>query len=118
MRPEASEDFEMFSIRPAPVSPQENKSNPTQDCLFLESKLARCGAREGPASMKKQFFLERECTHRDSGIDGEVYNGVFFVKALQRLQSNEALKLAAKISPFYWVDAPRVMVWLCRQCAV
>jgi len=27
------------------------------------------------------------------------------------------LKLAAKISPFYWVDAPRVMVWLCRECA-
>ena len=67
--------------------------------------------------MKKQLFLERECTHRDSGIDGEVYNGMFFVQALQRLQSNEALKLAAKISPFYWVDAPRVMVWLCRECA-
>ncbi len=67
--------------------------------------------------MKKQFFLERECTHRDSGIDGEVYNGMFFVQALQRLQSTEALKLAAKISPFYWVDAPRVMVWLCRECA-
>jgi len=81
-------------------------------------KLARCGAREGPASMKKQFFLERECIHRDSGSDGEVYNGMFFVQALQRLQSNEALKLAAKIGPFYWVDAPRVMVWLCRECAV
>ena len=67
--------------------------------------------------MKKQLFLERECTHRDSGIDGEVYNGMFFVQALQRLQSNEALKLAAKISTFYWVDAPRVKVWLCRECA-
>jgi len=67
--------------------------------------------------MKKQFFLERECRHRDSGNDGEVYNEMFFVQALQRLQSNEALKLAAKISPFYWVDAPRVMVWLCRECA-
>ena len=67
--------------------------------------------------MKKQFFIERECLHRESGNDGEVYNGMFFVQALQRLQSNEALKLAAKISPFYWVDAPRVMVWLCRECA-
>jgi len=31
MRAKASEDFEMFLIRPAPISPQENKSNPTQD---------------------------------------------------------------------------------------
>jgi hypothetical protein len=30
--PEASEDFfEIFLIRLAPVSPQENKSNPTRD---------------------------------------------------------------------------------------
>jgi len=31
MRPEASEDFELFLIRPAPFIPQENKSNPTRD---------------------------------------------------------------------------------------
>lgn len=67
--------------------------------------------------MKKQFFLERECVHRESGIDGEIYNGMFFIQALQRLSSNGAVKLAAKISPFYWVDAPRVTVWLCRECA-
>ena len=67
--------------------------------------------------MKRQFFYERECIHRDHAPDGETYNGMFFVQALQRLQSDDALKMASKVSPFYWVDAPRVLVWLCRQCA-
>ena len=67
--------------------------------------------------MKKQFFLERECVHRDNGAEGDFYNGVFFVQALQRLQSNDALRIAGRITPFYWVDAPRVLVWLCRECA-
>ena len=67
--------------------------------------------------MKKQFMFERECVHRDRGADGEVYNGRFFVQALQRLQSADALRVAAKVGPFYWVDAPRVLVWLCRDCA-
>jgi len=42
---------------------------------------------------------------------------MFFVQALQRLQSNDAVKMAGKVTPFYWVDAPRVIVWLCRECA-
>ena len=67
--------------------------------------------------MKRQFFFERECVHRDQGVDGEVYNGVFFIQALQRLQSDQALKMAGKVAPFFWVDAPRVLVWLCRECA-
>jgi hypothetical protein len=67
--------------------------------------------------MKKQFIFERECVHRDGAADGDVYNGMFFVQALQRLQSAEALKMAGKVAPFYWVDAPRVVVWLCRECA-
>lgn len=67
--------------------------------------------------MKRQFFYERECIHRDHATDGETYNGMFFVQALQRLHSDDALKMASKVSPFYWVDAPRVLVWLCRQCA-
>jgi hypothetical protein len=67
--------------------------------------------------MKRQYFFERECVHRDGGADGEIYNGMFYVQALQRLQSDEALKMAGKVSPFFWVDAPRVLVWLCRQCA-
>ena len=67
--------------------------------------------------MKKQFFYERECVHRDHGADGDFYNGMFFVQALQRLQSNDAVKMAGKVTPFYWVDAPRVIVWLCKTCA-
>ena len=68
--------------------------------------------------MKRQFFYERECVHRDRGADGDVYNGMFFIQALQRLQSEEAMRIAGKVSPFYWVDAPRVLVWLCKQCAI
>ena len=67
--------------------------------------------------MKKQFIFERECIHRNAGMDGDVYNGMFFIQALQRLQSTEAMKMAGKVAPFYWVDAPRVVVWLCRDCA-
>jgi hypothetical protein len=67
--------------------------------------------------MKKQFMFERECVHRGGSVDGEVYNGMFFIQALQRLQSADAVKMAGKVSPFYWVDAPRVVVWLCRDCA-
>lgn len=55
--------------------------------------------------------------HRDDGAEGEAYNGMFFVQALQRLQSDEALKMASKVSPFFWADAPRVVVWLCKECA-
>jgi len=65
----------------------------------------------------KQLFFERECVHRHKANDGEVYNGMFFIQALQRLQSDAAMKIASKVSPFYWVDAPRVLVWLCRECA-
>ena len=67
--------------------------------------------------MKRQFFYERECVHRDRGADGDVYNGMFFIQALQRLQGKDAVKIAGKVTPFYWVDAPRVLVWLCRECA-
>ncbi len=67
--------------------------------------------------MNRQFFFERECVHRDKGADGDVYNGLFFVKALQGLQSSDAVRVAGKVSPFYWADAPRVLVWLCRECA-
>lgn len=67
--------------------------------------------------MKRQFLFERECMHRDKGVDGDTYNGIFFVQALQRLHSDDAVRVAAKVSPFFWVDAPRVLVWLCKECA-
>ena len=67
--------------------------------------------------MKRQFLFERECIHRDQGVDGDAYNGMFFIQALQRMHSDDAVRMAAKVSPFFWVDAPRVVVWLCKQCA-
>jgi hypothetical protein len=67
--------------------------------------------------MKKQFLLERECIHHQQGADADSYNGTFFVQALQRLQSDEAVRVAGKVTPFFWVDAPKVLVWLCRECA-
>lgn len=67
--------------------------------------------------MTKKMFRERECIHRDEGADGEFYNGVFYVQALQRLRVDEAVQIAGKISSFFWADAPHIIVWLCDACA-
>ncbi len=67
--------------------------------------------------MSKQVFRERECTHRDEGAEGEFYNGVFYVQALQRLRVDEAVQMAGKVSAFFWADAPHILVWLCHKCA-
>ena len=67
--------------------------------------------------MKKQVFRERECIHQDEGVDGEFYNGVFYLQALQRLPVDQAIEIAAKVSPFFWSDASHILVWLCRECA-
>lgn len=65
----------------------------------------------------KQVFRERECIHRDEGADGEFYNGVFYVQALQRLPIARAMQVAGKVSSFFWADAPNILVWLCPACA-
>jgi hypothetical protein len=67
--------------------------------------------------MSRQVFRERECLHRDDSGDGEFYNGVFYVQALQRLQVDQAVQVASKVSSFFWVDAPHILVWLCNDCA-
>lgn len=67
--------------------------------------------------MTNQTFRERECAHRGSGVDGDFYNGSFYVQALQRLPVNEAMEIAGKVSSFFWVDAPHILVWLCLDCA-
>ena len=67
--------------------------------------------------MAKQMFRERECIHRDDGVEGEFYNGVFYVQALQRLRVDHAVRVAAKVSSFFWADAPHILVWLCHDCA-
>lgn len=67
--------------------------------------------------MARQVYRERECIHRDVGAEGDSYNGAFYVQALQRLRVDEAVELAAKVSPFFWADAPHILVWLCHDCA-
>jgi hypothetical protein len=67
--------------------------------------------------MNKQVFRERECIHRDQGAEGEFYNGIFYVQALARLQVDEAMQIANQVSPFFWADAPHILVWLCHDCA-
>ena len=65
----------------------------------------------------KQVFRERECIHRDDGAEGEFYNGVFYVQALQRLPVDQAMQFAGKVGSFFWADANNIMVWLCPRCA-
>lgn len=67
--------------------------------------------------MKRQMFRERECIHREDGVDGDFYNGVFYLQALQRLRVDDAVKMSAKVTSFFWADAPQVIVWLCDTCA-
>jgi hypothetical protein len=67
--------------------------------------------------MTKQWFRERECIHREEGAEGEFYNGVFYVQALQRLPIDGAMQMAGKVGSFFWADAPHILVWLCHSCA-
>jgi hypothetical protein len=63
------------------------------------------------------MFRERECIHREDGAEGEFYNGAFYLQALQRLRVDDAVKAAARIGPFFWSDAPHILIWLCHECA-
>ena len=65
----------------------------------------------------KQVFRERECIHREESADGDFYNGVFYVQALQRLPIDRAMQVAAKVGSFFWADAANILVWLCPDCA-
>jgi hypothetical protein len=67
--------------------------------------------------MKRQMFRERECIHREEGANGDFYNGAFYLQALQRLRVDDAVKMASKVTSFFWSDAPQIMVWLCDDCA-
>ncbi|HEX3251913.1 MAG TPA: hypothetical protein VHS05_20925 [Pyrinomonadaceae bacterium] len=67
--------------------------------------------------MKRQMFRERECIHREEGAEGDFYNGSFYVQALQRMRVDAAVKMAGKVSSFFWSDAPHILVWLCDECA-
>jgi len=67
--------------------------------------------------MTRQMYRERECIHRDEGADGDFYNGVFYIQALQRLRVNDAVQMSSKVTAFFWADAPHILVWLCDSCA-
>jgi hypothetical protein len=67
--------------------------------------------------MNKQMYRERECIHREDGADGDFYNGAFYLQALQRLRVDDAVRMAAKVTSFFWSDAPQIVVWLCHNCA-
>ncbi len=65
----------------------------------------------------KQAADERECIHRSRNAAGGFYRGDVYVESLQRLRSADAMKMASKVSAFFWADAPRLRVWLCHECA-
>lgn len=67
--------------------------------------------------MNKLDYRERECIHFSEGVEGEYYNGVFYVQALQRLPVTAAMQIARKVGSFFWADAPHILVWLCNDCA-
>ena len=67
--------------------------------------------------MSRQVYRERECIHREEGADGDFYNGVFYIQALQRLRVDDAVRMAGKVTSFFWADAPHIHVWLCHDCA-
>ena len=67
--------------------------------------------------MSKKAYRERECIHRDKDVEGDFYRGLAYIKALQRLPGDEAVKIARRVEQFYWSDAENVFVWLCNDCA-
>ncbi len=67
--------------------------------------------------MSKKVYRERECIHKNEGAEGELYNGVLYIKAIQSLPSIEAVKISRRVEQFYWSDASDIMVWLCTDCA-
>lgn len=66
---------------------------------------------------KKAFILERECVHYEHGAEAEPFNGAFYIQALQRLRSDEAVRVSRNVAPFFWADAQKTRVWLCHACA-
>ena len=71
----------------------------------------------GQGVVAEQARRERHCVHRGLGAPGEFYRGEKYVAALQRLRSATAMRFTSKVEAFFWADAPRVKVWLCRDCA-
>lgn len=60
---------------------------------------------------------ERDCLHRQTGCAGAFYSGAQFVSALQHLRGEAGLRMARKVQPFFWADAPLLNIWLCAECS-
>jgi hypothetical protein len=60
---------------------------------------------------------ERECIHKSKGVAGSFFPAELYLKALQNLGSEQALRLSRKVGAFFWSDAAHVKVWLCTECA-
>ena len=67
--------------------------------------------------MRKNIYHERECVHREQGVEGEFYNGSLYIQSIQRLPGKDAVRVARQVEQFYWSDAANIMVWLCGDCA-
>ena len=65
----------------------------------------------------EQDYRVRECLHRATGVAGEYYRGSEYVKHLQRMNTDTAMRIASYVTPFFWADAAHIHVWLCRDCA-
>jgi hypothetical protein len=64
----------------------------------------------------EQDYRVRECVHRATGVAGEYYRGSEYVKHLQRMNTDTAMRIASYVTPFFWADAAQILVWLCRDC--
>ena len=62
-------------------------------------------------------FKERACAHYRRDAWGVPLGGRTYLSALQRLRGPAAERVARSVEAFFWSDAPRVRVWLCRECA-
>lgn len=65
----------------------------------------------------EQDYRVRECAHRAADAEGEYYRGSEYVKHLQRMSTEAAMRMASRVTPFFWADAAQIVVWLCRDCA-
>ena len=60
--------------------------------------------------------LERRCTHCSGESSGRLYSGRDYVRVLQGLRGDEALRLGRLVGPFFWSDADMMRVRLCDAC--
>ena len=61
--------------------------------------------------------LERHCVHCRRESEGTVYPGRDYLRRLQVLRGDEALRMARRVEPFFWSDADMIHVRLCDECA-